>query len=265
MSMRLAKSFILTSILFLAPALQAAEDEDSGRQTTTTITPRLFLFDFSGGDTETHYLERYDYRESFSGDTRSGAYADVDLDILVEEAGRDRFSLERRGFGRHNHRGSAQYDTDLLKLDAGYRHYRSATGGIDFLLSPGQVSGGVVNTFSPRDGTGPFRTFTDDSDRTTFDIDRTSFRLGSRIKPEVLRNIATLSLDYEGYRREGDKFAPVLLDGFNAVRGSGWGPQRWRGIGLDVDEQMDRITLELAATPDPSLNMAYEALIRTVR
>ncbi len=127
------------------PAAETAAEapEEGGRVTTAVITPRLFLFDyFDGvGEDKTHFLERYDYREDFSGDTRSWAYADIDLDVTVNDGERDLFVLERRGFGEHNQRGAAKYNNDQFGVYGSYSHYRSATGGIDYLFSPGQVDG----------------------------------------------------------------------------------------------------------------------------
>jgi hypothetical protein len=244
------------------PATESAEAEaptEDALVTTAVITPRLFLFDyFDGvGEDKTHFLERYDYREGFSGDTRSGAFADLDLDVTVNDGERDLFVLERRGFGEHNHRGAAKYNNDKLGVYGSYSHYRSATGGIDYLFSPGQVDGGVVTTFAEGDGSGPYRSFNDDANRSDYHIDRTTYGAGFKVKPTALDDMATVSVDYEGYRRDGNKFGPFFLDGFEAMM-SGWGPDRWRGINVNVDERMNRVGLTLAASPRKQFEVAYE-------
>ena len=243
------------------PAAETAEAEapEEAGMTTAVITPRLFLFDyFDGvGEDKTHFLERYDYREDFSGDTRSGVYGDVDLDVTVNDGERDVFVLERRGFGEHNHRGAAKYNNDQFGVYGSYSHYRSATGGIDYLFSPGQVDGGVVTVFTQQDGSGPYRSFNDTANRYDYHIDRTTYAAGFKVKPTVLGDMATVAVDYEGYQRDGNKFGPFFLDGFQAQQ-SGWGTNRWRGINLDVDERMNRVGLTVAGSPSKLFNLAYE-------
>ena len=250
-----------------APATTTAEaeaPEEGGRVTTAVITPRLFLFDyFDGvGEDKTHFLERYDYREAFGGDTRSGVYGDVDLDVTVTEDERDVFVLERRGFGEHNHRGVAKYNTDTFGVYGSYSHYRSATGGIDYLFSPGQVAGGVLpaGAGTSGDGTQPYKTFNDDAARFDYSIDRTTYAAGFKVKPPALKDMATVSVDYEGYRRDGNKFAPFFLgeSGNVSGSGSGWGQSRWRGTSLDVDERMNRVGLTVAGSPNKLFSLAYE-------
>ena len=245
-------------------AEQTAEAEapaEDARTTTAVITPRLFLFDyFDGvGEDKTHFLERYDYREDFSGDTRSGAYADVDLAVTVNDGERDVFVLERLGFGEHNHRGIAKYNTDKIGVYGSYSHYRSATGGIDYLFSPGQVAGGILTgPGGQQDGTGPYRSFSDDAARFDYHIDRTTYAAGFKVKPPALGDAATVAVDYEGYQRDGNKFAPFFLGESGNVQGDGWGQERWRGADLKVDERMNRVGLTVAGAPRKLFNLAYE-------
>lgn len=242
-----------------AETAEAEAPEEGGRVTTAVVTPRLFLFDyFDGvGEDKTHFLERYDYREAFGGDTRSGVYGDIDLDVTVTEDERDVFVLERRGFGEHNHRGIAKYNTEKIGVYGSYSHYRSATSGIDYLFNPGQVDGGVVTVFTPQDGSGPYRRFNDTANRYDYPIDRTTYAAGFKVKPTALGNTATVSVDYAGYRRDGNKFEPFFLNGFQAQQ-SGWGTNRWRGLSLDVDERVNRVGLTVAASPQKRFEVAYE-------
>ncbi len=244
-----------------AGTAEAEAPEEGGRVVAAVVTPRLFLFDyFDGvGEDKTHFLERYDYREAFGGDTRSGVYGDVDLDVTVTEDERDVFVLERRGFGEHNHRGSAKYNTDTFGVYGNYSHYRSATGGIDYLFSPGQVAGGILTgPGGQQDGSGPYRSFSDDAARFDYSIDRTTYAAGFKVKPTALRDQATVSVDYAGYRRDGNKFAPFFLGESGNVQGGGWGQERWRGASLEVDERMNRVGLTVSASPQKRFNVAYE-------
>jgi hypothetical protein len=263
-------ALMLPPLTLLAASLQAAElvtpsdaateaAEPSSITTTAVITPRLFAFDYVDGvgEDKTHFLERYDYREGFSGDTRTDVFADLDIDLTMNNGERDLFVLERRGFGRHNHDGKAKYSNEMLNVYGNYSHYRSATGGIDYLLSPGQVPGGTGGGGGGLGG-GFVNTFNDDANRFDYQIDRTTYGAGFKVKPAALGNMATISVDYAGYRRDGSKFAPFLLDNLNNVEGDGWGQNRWRGISLNVDEHMNRVGLTVSASPKKLFEVAYE-------
>ena len=130
-----ASSQVEVSILSReAPAGESQATENYEAPTVTgSVTPRLFLFDyFNGGNISYHTLERYGYQESLSGDTRSGVYPDVDINLTYGDQNRDLVTLERRGFGKHNHRGEASYSDDDIGVSGSYSHYRSATSGVDF-------------------------------------------------------------------------------------------------------------------------------------
>jgi len=273
MKRKAALGLALPCLTLLAASLQAAEVDATPAAAETpaegaatiaaVITPRLFVFDyFDGvGEDKTHFLERYDYREGLSGDTRSGVFGDLDLDVMVNNGERDLFVLERRGFGRHNHRGTARYSNDALSVSGAYSHFRSASGGIDYLFSPGQVAGGTIphqGGGGGGGGAGWASFFNDDANRYDYVIDRTTYSAGFKVKPSVLGDSATIAVDYEGYRRDGNKFAPLLLGEYGNVQGSGWGQKRWRGINLDVDEHMNRVGLTVTASPQQLFELAYE-------
>lgn len=233
-----------------APPAEAAAPANDDTNIAAVITPRLFLFDyFDGvGEDKTHFLERYDYREGLSGDTRSGVFADLDLDVVANNGERDLFILEYKGFGEHNRRGVVRYSDEAFGVTGTYSHYRSATGGIDYLYSPNQVAGGTVSA-------GPYSTFNDDANRFDYTIDRTRYTAGFKVKPAVLGDSASIALDFEGYKRDGNKFAPFILDGYGDV---GFSQERWRGISLNVDERMNRTGLTLTASPKRLFEVAYE-------
>jgi hypothetical protein len=287
MKLRGSREWGLSCLTLLAGSLQAAEpaprlaesaavpaavaDAPAASSTTAAvITPRLFAFGYFKGadDGQTSYLERYDYLESWSGDTRSGGFADFDLDVTTNNGERDQFVFERRGFGQNDDRNAARYSSDALNVYGTYSRYRSATGGIDYLFSPGQVAGGTIPHTGGGGGGGGSHggggagwasTFNDDANRYDYIIDRTTYSAGFKVKPAVLGGSATVSVDYEGYTRDGNKFAPILLGEYGNVQGSGWGQDRWRGINLDVDEHMNRVGLTLTASPRQLFELAYEA------
>lgn len=225
----------------------ATAESGAGELTmSTVVTPRLYAFDYFKGNGQNlpHYLERYDYREGFNGDTRSGIYGDVDLNLTITSPGRDVFVLERQGFGANNHRGSARFDDEEVTLSGSYSHYRSATGGIDYLYSPGMVPGAEV-------GAGDFQFF-DRTGTTEYKIDRTTYSASFKVKPTLLNGI-TLGVDYQGYKREGNQLATSIVnldEGPPAVR-------YWSGINYGVDERMNKLALTLAASPAGWFNITY--------
>jgi hypothetical protein len=101
----------------------------------------------------------------------------------------------------------------------------------------------------PGDGGGPFSTFSDTANRFDYHIDRTTYGAGFKVKPTVLADMATVAVDYQGYERDGNKFAAFLLHG---------GPSQWRGVNMNVDERMNRVGLTLSASPQKRFELAYE-------
>jgi hypothetical protein len=116
------------------------------------------------------------------------------------------------------------------------------------------VGGGTTGGGQGSGGGGFVNNFTDDSGTSLYSIDRTTYSAGIKLKPSILGGWATASVDYSGYQRDGNKFAPFLLEG--GVQGQG--QSRWRGINLAVDERMNRVGLTLTASPQKMFELAYE-------
>ena len=257
---------LLPSIIFLAVSTAYAADPVQGGTTVSgKITPKLYFFDyFKGfGADRTQFLERYNYQKG--SDNRSGAYFDADLSLLVSDSKRDVFVLERRGFGAYNHRGTLKADSDTLGLTGYYSHFRSATGGIGFLYSPNQVTGGTDPSYFPtgsaNTNTGYLARFNDDSGQTLFKIDRTTYGAGLALKPALFGTAASAGLNYDGYKRDGNRFATYVLGGGDVVTRVPANParalQRWRGFDMPVDEKMNRLSLNLGGAPG-GFQIAYE-------
>lgn len=230
------------------------------------ITPKLYSFDyFKGADANsTQFLERYNTQKGMGSDSRDGAYLDLDMDIVANDGRRNVFALEWKGFGSRNHRGTLKADSDTLGFTGYYSDYRSTTGGMDYLYSPGVVDavfgvgtgtapaysslGGAVNTQS-----GYVGQFNNDSPgQTLFKVDRNSFGMGLVLKPTLLGAKTTAALNYDGYQRDGNRFASYVLGGANITNGGGQDNgtrQRWRGFSKPIDEKMNRYTLNLSGAP----------------
>lgn len=248
--------------LMAAPTVGAppANSNSNVMTVNAVVTPRIYAFDyFKGvGDNQTHYLERYDYRDGMIGDQRSGGFADIDLSLGMNNGDRDVFVIERQGFGLDNHRGMAKFDDDEITLSGSYSHYRSTTGGIDYLFSPAVVPGAGT---APYPGANPPNyfsgnlPFTNNTGTTDYHIDRTTYAAGFKIKPSLLGGSATLDVNYEGYKREGNQLATTVV-----MAGGGGNPtiDSWRGINLAVDERMNKFSVTLGASPGKLFNVAYD-------
>lgn len=257
-------TLLLPLLMFQALTLSAAEEADAPDNNTTVatiITPKVFAFDYFdlANEDNTAFLERYDVLEGASGDRRQDVFVDLDLDLTVNNGGRELFVLERRGYGRHNHRGDAEFNNDVLNVYGNYNHYRSMTGGIDYLFRPDapELEGGGTGSPPPFAGT-----FNNDAAPADYYIDRTSYEAGFKVKPPALADQATISVDFDGYHREGNKFAAFLLDGGGAGGGGGISPdERWRGINLAVDEAVNRVGVTLSGSPNKLFEIAYKASV----
>jgi hypothetical protein len=262
-----AKTQIKVMVLAVASAfgapLYAADKAPEGTVVSGEVTPKLYSFDYfkGAGTGSTQFLERYNSQNG--SDTRSGSYFDLDLNVVAKNAKRNVFELEREGFGAHNHRGTLKANTDTLGLAGYYTNFRTATGGLNFRYLPGQIpSGGVDTAYAAGDQTGFVRQFNNDSPgNTEFKIDRTTYGLGLALKPALFGNTAAALVNYDGYTREGNRFASYVLGngdltGANATKR----PLRWRGYDSPVSEKMNRYTVSLNGAPG-GFNLGYEGTI----
>ena len=247
------------TILGVSPVC-AADNAQEGTVVSGEITPKLYYFDyFKGfGTDRTQFLERYNYQKG--SDNRSGAYLDADLSVLVSDSKRDVFVLERRGFGAYNHRGYLRGDWDRLGLTGYYSNFRSATGGLGFLYNPNLVTGGTDPTYNVPANTnsGFVAQFNNDSPgQTQYKIDRTTYGAGLALKPQLFGTTATAALSYDGYKRDGNRFASYVAGGGDVTGGAARVLQRWRGFDMPVEERMNRYTLSLGGAPG-GFALSYE-------
>ena len=234
----------------VVPPLGAADAGQEGTVISGEITPKLYGFDyFKGfGTDSTQFLERYNYQKG--EDSRSGAYLDADLSIVATDAKRDVFVLERQGFGAYNHRGTVKADSDTLGFGGYYTNFRSSSNGLGFLYNPNLVSGGTDPLYFP---TGSANTndgyaaqFNNDSPgQSLYKVDRTTYGAGLALKPELIGMNATATLAYDGYQRDGNRFATYVAGGSDVTGSAARALQRWRGYDKPVDERMNRYTLNL--------------------
>jgi hypothetical protein len=262
-----AKTQIKVMVLAVASAfgapLYAADKVAESTVVSGEVTPMLYSFDYfkGAGTGSTQFLERYNWQKG--SDTRSGSYLDLDLNIVANDGKRNVFMLEREGFGAYNHRGTAKADTDTLGFKGYYSNFRSATGGLGYLYSSGQIpSGGIDTAYAAATDTGFLRQFNNDSPaQTLFKMDRTTYGLGLALKPVLLGTNATASLDYDGYKRDGNRFASYVLGNGDLSGGQpARKPLRWRGFDMPVNEKMNRYTLSLNGAPG-GFNIAYEGSV----
>lgn len=257
------------TILAVSPAHAADEAAQGKTAISGKITPKLYYFDYVDGfgTDRAQFPERYNYQKGFGGDNRSGFYLDADVNLVFAnpENDRDKVVLERQGFGLYNQRGFLEADTDRLGFAAFYSHFRSATGGIDFLYSPNEVTGGTDLAYFFPAGTntnsGYVAQFNDDSGQTRFRIDRTTYGGSLEIKPELLGKMGSATLNYDGYQRDGNRFATYVLGGGDVTGGAARVLQRWRGFDMSVDEQVNRFALNLTGTPAGMFQLVYDGTV----
>lgn len=252
--------YILPCMTVLALAMAQAHAEEPTTATVSgEITPKLYYFNYFDGPGAnfTQYLERYNPQEAWSDDRDSGFYADLDLNLTVSDQSRDILTLERQGFGLNNHRGKARVNTDSLGFTGYYSHYRSASGGIDYLYSPDQVPTGGTDPLYTAGGSSYLSNFNDDSGgQTLYTTDRTTYGVGMKFKPGLLGKGTSLSVNYDGYKRDGNKFATWIAGGSDL--GAGTNPLRWRGYDKPIDEKMNKVSLNFTASPAGMFQFSYD-------
>lgn len=253
--------FILPCVTLLAAAMaQVHAAETAG--VTGEITPKLYYFNYSDGPGAglTEYLQGYDGRESWSGDSRDGFYGDLDLDLAIG----DSLVLDRRGFGLDNHRGKARADAGGVAFTGYYSHYRSNIGGVDYLYNPNRLPadnngvGGTDPSYNvpANSNSGYFAQFNDDAGgQTEYKTDRTSYGLGMKLKPGLLGGWSSIAINFDGYRRDGNEFATWVAGGSDLT---GAPLSRWRGYDKPVDEKMGRVSFNLTASPKGLFTFAYD-------
>ena len=259
MNAKTPMKIVLAAVMTLA-VLPLPANAQNGTVVSGEITPKLYLFDYHKGfgTDRTQFLERYNTQKG--GDTRSGGYLDADLDVVVTDPKRDVFVLERKGFGAYNHRGYLRGDTDRLGLTGYYSHFRSATGGFGFNYNPNLVTGGTDPSYNVPANTssGFVAQFNNDSPgQNLHKVDRSTYGAGLALKPQLFGTTATAALGYDGYKRDGNRFATYVAGGSDVTGGAARVLQRWRGFDMPVDERMNRYTLKLAGAPG-GFALSYE-------
>ncbi|MBI5597472.1 MAG: hypothetical protein HY928_15390 [Elusimicrobia bacterium] len=252
------KSFLslLVSFSMLVPTGAGAVEGLSG-----TLTPKLSLFDYTGGGKaeRAHFLQRYDYAKSWFGQNISGAYMDLDLSLAYSGLTGHSFLLERRGEGLSDQSGLFRYDSDYVGVSGMYGHHRSVAVGVDYLLRPNNVPGGTDASYTGT-GSGYVATFNDDSDGAFFRVDRTNYGAEVKVKPALLGDMASLSVKHDGYRRTGNSYATWTAGGSDFTIGA---PQshRWRGYNRPIEETMNRGSIGFAASPMGWFQFAYDGSV----
>ncbi|OGT57011.1 MAG: hypothetical protein A3E01_13030 [Gammaproteobacteria bacterium RIFCSPHIGHO2_12_FULL_63_22] len=265
----LKRLLLPAAMLMASQALYAAEGAGP-KEALVEITPKLIFFNYYGGvgSDRVHFLERYNYQEGIDADRGSDFWFDVDVNIKVTDEERDRLIIQRSSFGRYNHRNTLRADWEHVGVSAYFRQFRSATGGLDYLFSPGQVSGGTdASYFYPAQtntNSGYVAQYNDDTQNQDFNIKRSSFGLGLKLKPAMFDDFGSVAVRYDGYRREGRQLLQYALGG-NDIRQSGTNAStngrvlhRWRGVDQQVDEDNRRVSVTATMSPGNLFQLAYD-------
>lgn len=243
----------LNALMFAYPAYS----DENGVQVSGEFAPSAYYFDYFEGmeKDKTHFLERYDYRKGFSGDRHSDFYLDANFNFILSDKDRDLLIIERQGFGPYNQRGKLKVNKDKFNLYSSYSYFRTATGGVDYLFNPNNVTGGTDSLYTGTDS-GYVRQFNDDSGQSLYKISRTNYSAGFSLKPKLFNNMGSLAVDYDGYTREGNQFARYVLGGSD-LRGTNYTYQRWRAYDQQVDENMNKVSFSINLSPEDLFVLTY--------
>lgn len=250
------------------PAAQpACAAENAGTQ--GWLAPKLIGFNTNGGvgAGTTHYLDRYDYRESTAGgDTRAGLLPDVDVRLFHSDECGNMLLLERDGFGGNNERTRLKGRIESTKFKVYNSVFTTATGGIDYLYNPNLVAGGTDPNYKAPGVTGESPHVGDfhyDSPGTTaFKVTRTNYGASMEFKPLGPDGRSAVELSYNGYQRAGNQPVNYVLPQ-SILAGSRREANQWRGYSQSVDEQNRNLAVNLTFTPRESWLLNYEFSVDT--
>lgn len=279
---RTSKYFVPYLTVLAAAISQACAADEGGMVVTGEVTPKLVYFNYTGGPGggAPQYLQAFGGERSWSDNTDDGFYADLDMNIRIG----DYFSLERQGFGLDSHRGSVKGGNSSVGFSGYYSHYRSGSHGLDYLNRPGTANNPTDPAYltnTNHTNSGFLSLFNDDSPaEVDYHTERTTYGVAMKFKPEVLGKGRSLSLNFDGYKRDGNKFATWVAGNGDFTNGPGVvagtaiadptatalrTPQRWRGYEKPLDENMGRFTLNFAAIPGGMFQFAYDGSIEKFR
>lgn len=246
----------------VAQAVQAAEP--AAATVSGEVTPKLYYFNYTGGPGGgmTPYLQSYGGQDAWSGNRDNGFFADLDLNLIVSDGTRDLLRLERQGFGIDNHRGQLQGGNAAIGVGGYYSHFRTNSHGVDYVYRPGTADNPVatIPPYVANANAGYLTRFNNDSGgETSYKIERTRYGMGVKFKPDLLGKGTSLALNFDGYKREGNKFSTFVFGNGDITPNSAAQKQaRWRGYDKPVDESMGRFSLNFTAAPAGLFQFAYD-------
>ena len=223
------------------------------------VVANSFLFNYTGGlgSGRPHYLERYDFRKGWGSDKESGFYPDMSLDLIYSDGSRNLFALERRGDGLYNHAGRVRFNADQVGFSSYYSHYRSATGSIDYLYTPNQVPSGTgIQEYGTGNHQAMYRVFNDQGgNKFDYAVDRTTYGGSILFKEALLGDRGSVALNYNGYARDGSRFATFVAGGSDFAPS---GATRWQGYDNAIHEHMNRVSFNITLSQSSLFHLAYE-------
>ncbi|MDP3850876.1 MAG: hypothetical protein Q8Q59_10255 [Luteolibacter sp.] len=237
---------------------------------TGSITTKLYGFDYfdAPGHSGYTYLDRYNVRKGYNGNYRSGFYADVDFDLNYAYGDDKSLSVTRWGEGFYRHGGELLWDEEAFALTSYYNFLRTTTGSLGYQFSPNVVEGlfgpnvGVDSRYNPTNAntnSGFLSRNNFDSSDTDYFVDRFSYGANFQIKPGALGEKTRIDIAWDGYLRDGLAMQSYVLGGSDLSGGSGGTRvnERWRTYSRDVDENMNRFTLKVQASPGDWFDINY--------
>lgn len=261
--MKSSKHFV-PCLSVLAVAVAQAANAAEPVTASGEVTPKLYYFNYTGGPGGgmTPYLQSYGGEQSWGGNRDNGFYADIDFNLIVSDGTRDLLRLEREGYGIDNHRGQLQGGNASIGVGGYYSHFRTNSHGVDYVYRPGTTDNPVASIppYVAAGNAGYLTRFNDDSGgETSYKIERTRYGMGVKFKPDLLGKGTSLALNFDGYKREGNKFSTYVLGNGDITPNSAAQKQaRWRGYDRPVDEIMGRFSVNFTAAPAGLFQFAYD-------
>ena len=231
--------------LLTAAPLLAAENEAppaQAEQTTTAevaqtgptimgvVTPKLYYFDYTdgpaSGENNNHYFQQYSPLETLGGDSQSGFFPDVDLDLTLTDS-EHIFTLQREGFGKLNQSTSGRFEHEMIGAKAYYSTFTTGSNGADVLNSPLKQPN---------------------------QIERTNLGASFTVKPPLLGDLFTATFAFDRYQREGGQYETFKSGDI------GNNPS-YASTNILIDESVNKLSLNLSASPGGGYNFAYEASV----
>ena len=204
----------------------AAQATQAGLNISGLITPKLYYFDYTDGPVATennnHFFQQFVPMESSDGETGSGVFPELDLDLTASDASHV-FTMQREAHGQANQHNNIGFEHEKISASAYYNTFATGANGADSILT---------------------------ANKRPNEIERTNLGTNLTFKPALLGEMMRATLAYDGILRRGSQYEtyapnPGSTSTFNSAN-------------LIIDDQVHKVSLSLSASPFKLFDIAYE-------